>query len=455
MKKLILVLLVIMALINFVAVLGPEIGYDALWYHLTLPKLWLLKQQWYFPGGLLYYSPMPRLGGLLFTPLMLIWGESGAKLVQFFAGIGSALLIYRVARLRWDVEKSLFAAAGFFITNIVSWQSGSAYIDLIRTFFEILAFYFAISDTKTSWISPKKILSGVSIGLAIGVKWQAVLTLLMLSVWFSPLIFIVGIIVASPWILTAFYFTGNPIFPVFETFMSLIQLKEVGPDFFAFRNVLTRVLSVPWQFVSPFDDHTNPIFFLILILLLFCIKKFISRYDKTILVFCLAGLLIWQITPPPSTRYYLPYLPYLALIIPYIMTRFDYMKYLLILSFVVVLVMRTKANTKFLPYILRMETKSEFLSKNISKLPGTFVDEGDKIKLQFSPNKRYLIDGFTNLYYFPFDFDHSSWAEDYKNYDYLVTNRDSIWEDSRLIFENNTGVRIYKKALKKYEGLDH
>jgi hypothetical protein len=436
-----------MAIINFIAVLGPEIGFDALWYQLTLPKLWLLKHQWYFPGGLLYYSPMPRLGGVIFIPFMMLWNENGAKLVQFIAGIGASAVIYKTARIKFDTEKSLMAACAFYITNIVSWQSGSAYIDLIRTFFEISAFYFAVSDQKSDWLTKNKFLAGIFIGLAVGTKWQAVLTLLMLSVWFSPLIFIIGLVVASPWIWVAFHFTNNPIFPIFETFMSQIQLREVGPVYFDLSNVLRRVISVPWQFIAPYDDHSNPTFFIVLLLLVFCVKNFKDKFDRSILVFCLAGLLIWQITPPPSTRYFLPYLPYLSIASIYVLQRFAKLKYLFLGSFLLVLLMRAKANTKYLPYIARQETKSEFLKNHIN-LTGTFIDENDEIKKRFDGNKRYLVDGFSGLYYFPFNFDHSSWATDINDYDYLVTNRESIWGQSQLIFENDSGMKIYKKTPK-------
>src|SRR6266498_1093258 len=35
-------LLSVQIVINFIGVLGPEISFDALWYHLTLPKLYFL-----------------------------------------------------------------------------------------------------------------------------------------------------------------------------------------------------------------------------------------------------------------------------------------------------------------------------------------------------------------------------------------------------------------------------
>src|SRR3989344_7589861 len=33
-------LLILQTVVNFVGALGPELGFDALWYHLTLPKIY-------------------------------------------------------------------------------------------------------------------------------------------------------------------------------------------------------------------------------------------------------------------------------------------------------------------------------------------------------------------------------------------------------------------------------
>lgn len=449
MKKILLFLILFLVMVNLIAVFGPEIGFDALWYQLTLPKLWLLKRQWFFEGGLLYYSPMPRLGGVLFLPLMFLYEEAGAKLVQMSAGIITSWLIYKIARLKFDRELSLFAAAGFYISNIVSWQSGSAYVDLIRTMFEITGFYFSVSDKSKGLISSKKIMAGIMMGLAVGTKWQAIGTLLLMSLWFSPVIFIVGLLVSSPWMLIAYHFTNNPLYPIFETFMSQIQLKEVGAQYYDVKNVAWRILNVPWQFVRPYDDHTNPIYFGVVILIPFLIRKIRDKYDKSIFLFAVFGLLIWQVIPPPSTRYYLPYLPYLALLLPYLITRFGWLKYLLLISFVLVIGARIKANGKYLPYLIGKETKEQFLVKNIRRLPGTFVDEDKMIEKNFDSNKKYLVDGINNLYYFPFDFDHTSWAKDYDNYDYLVTTREPIWRSASLIYESSIGIKIYKKTLNK------
>src|SRR5579872_1096003 len=67
-SHLLVALLGIQIAINFVGVLGPELGFDALWYHLPLPKLYLISHSIsYIPGGLLFYSTMPKLIELLYV----------------------------------------------------------------------------------------------------------------------------------------------------------------------------------------------------------------------------------------------------------------------------------------------------------------------------------------------------------------------------------------------------
>ena len=144
MKKVWLGLLIIQVAVNLVGALGPELGFDALWYHLTLPKLWLLKHQWYFPGGLLYYSVMPRLAETFFIPLVHFTGTVGPKLVQYLAGLGTGVIIWKIlTNLKQPKILKAAAVSLFYCIWLVSWQSGSAYVDLIRTFFETVALFYS------------------------------------------------------------------------------------------------------------------------------------------------------------------------------------------------------------------------------------------------------------------------------------------------------------------------
>src|SRR3989344_4563919 len=93
-------ILVFAAGINFLGVLVPERGFDALWYHLTIPKIYLSRGEiFHIPGGLLYHSALPRLGEILYLLGIKIDPVIGPHLVSWASGISSAVLIYLIARL--------------------------------------------------------------------------------------------------------------------------------------------------------------------------------------------------------------------------------------------------------------------------------------------------------------------------------------------------------------------
>jgi len=82
------IIIVLQVLINLVGVLGPEISFDALWYHLTIPKVFLLNHSiFHIPGNLLYYSDLPKLGELLYIPALSFFNEIAAKFVHFAFGL--------------------------------------------------------------------------------------------------------------------------------------------------------------------------------------------------------------------------------------------------------------------------------------------------------------------------------------------------------------------------------
>src|SRR5579871_647230 len=52
-ELLLLTLFGLQVLVNLIGALGPELAFDALWYHLTIPKLFLAFHRiGYIPGGL-------------------------------------------------------------------------------------------------------------------------------------------------------------------------------------------------------------------------------------------------------------------------------------------------------------------------------------------------------------------------------------------------------------------
>lgn len=440
-----LFLLVSLITLNFIGVLMPELGFDALWYHLPLSKLLLTKGQWYFPGGLYYYSAMPRLAEMISLPLFSVIGYHGPKLVQYLAGLVTVYVIYRLAKkFTQDSLLSLTAVNLFYATWLVSWQSASGYVDLVRTMFEAAALYFLVGG-----IIHRRVISGVLLGLAIGTKWQALGSLFLYALIFSPVLLVPALLTASPWFYLAYHFTGNPAYPLFEKFMSLTQLAQVSPTYFSAAEIFTRLAAAPIFLTRPSEDFLSPvtgIVYLISFLGLVSSRKQIRQLS----LLGILGTFYLLLTPPPSTRYYLPYLPAVILTTIYILSRLkDKISYPIILVFtissLVVLAMRTGSYLKYLPYLTGQRNLNQFLTSLSGRLPDTFIDSDGYVADNLPPNGKYLISNLHNLYYFPYDYDHDSFAAPGKYYDYLVTKGakpDTV--DRDLIHTNEIGIQIFK-----------
>ena len=170
-----LILLIIgQSLVNFVGVLGPEISFDSLWYHLTLPKLYLINHAiFHIPGNLLYYSDMSKLMEMLYVGGLSFDGETITKFTHFLFVLLVLVLIYKISRKFLSQKFSLLAVVIFYSSLVVGWESITAYVDLGRTFFELLAFWGFLTwyeKKSLKWI----VISGLMLGLAIATKIVAV-----------------------------------------------------------------------------------------------------------------------------------------------------------------------------------------------------------------------------------------------------------------------------------------
>jgi hypothetical protein len=433
---LILAPIIILAVLNFLLIFTPEMGFDALWYHLTLPKLWLLKHQWYFPGGLLYYSAMPRLGEIIFTPMIRFFGTAGPKLIQYSAGIGSVIVMWKIMKKQHlSNALKISAVSLFYCTWLVAWQSGSAYIDLIRTFFEVSALYYLLLG---SW---KK--GGILLGLAIGTKWFSLGSLAIYALIFGPRIIFPALVVSLPWFILAFSFTGNPIYPIFGNI--------IGNSFVGITEGIKNIFLTPYLLTKPFDDFLSPLAGLIFVFSLLMVNNNKSSIRKIAVVGVLGTVLVMLINPP-SSRYLLPYFPALCITSVLFVSNLKNGLFnkvfigLVIISAWTVLSLRIYASVKYLPVWTGKMSHTEYLTAFAKRLPGTFIDSDGYVE-SLPKGSKILVDKFHNLYYFPGDFDHTSWVSDTSGYDYLITSGESQTPGNKwlLIHESNLGVQVFKQ----------
>lgn len=436
-------LLALQAGINLIGALGPELGFDALWYHLTIPKIYLMNHSAsYIPGGLLYYSVMPKLTEMLYVVGLAFGDEIFAKMIHFTFGILCLIALYKLSRKFLSKTYSLLTIVLFYSNLVVGWMSITAYVDLARTFFEFMALWgfiewFERRDRK--WF----ILSAVMLGLAISTKLLALGSLLILSlliVIFTRKITNVltycfcVLLIPFPWFVFSYIHAGNPVHPFFSNIYS-VQL-----DF---------------NLVNPLNlsDPISPLYIVFLPIGLFSFVK-LKVTLKIVLLYSLFAIIVWYLTPQTGGgRFILPYLPAFSLIMVIVisMVKKIELRYIFVTLIIVFglfsIFYRGAANIKYIPVILGKESKSQFLSNHLNFSYGDFYDIDGYFNKKIKANDKVLLYGFHNLYYVNFPFIDSSFVKKGDLFNYIAVLGNNLPERFKfwnLIYYNQkTSVKLY------------
>ncbi len=465
-----LLLLLLQVAINLIGVLGPELGFDALWYHLTLPRVYLLNHSVvHIPGGLLYYSDMPKLIEMLYTASLAFGNEILAKLVHFSFGILSCIALYFLSRKFFNAKFSILAVLIFYSNLVVGWESITAYVDLARTFFEVMALWGFINfleDKDKKWL----VESAVMVGLAVSTKLLALGSIgifLCLIIYFGlsshkkitkvftdALIFtFLSLLIPLPWFVFSFVHTGNPFYPL---------LTGTYPVSFSFTLLnLFNFLKEVWNLLIRSADPISPIYLIFLPLILIYFRKF-SKIIKFIGLYCLFAILAWYFTPRTGGgRFLLPYLPAFSILCVQIIKIFEkkeeYRRLFIVLVIFISLssiTYRGIANAKFIPVILGKESKSHFLSSHLNFSFGDFYDTDGYFEKNITSKDTVILYGFHNLYYINFPFLDSSWVKKGNMFNYIATQNSNLpkrFSNWNLIYYNpKTYVSLYSLGGMKW-----
>ncbi len=234
----IIILLGLIFLSQFLVALVPATRYDALNYHLTLPKTYLLQEKisdipW------LVMSGMPQVSEMIYTFLMGLGGESSVLVFNVLIGVLITLGLVGFLRRKvgqesaWVAPASLFC--GYTFASALSW----GYVDIMSAFFG-LGVVLLLDDYRRSGDMKTIFLAGVFSGLAFGCKYPA--GVIFLAALFSLIIFFIkdktkqwmnalglfcfgAALLAFPWLIKNLIFTGNPIYPFFFEAGSMNQMR--------------------------------------------------------------------------------------------------------------------------------------------------------------------------------------------------------------------------------------
>lgn len=471
-------LLTVQALINLVGALGPELAFDALWYHLTIPKIYLQQNSIFYIGGHLYYSAMPKLTEMLYLAALALGNEITAKIIHFLFGITSLVALYKMSRDYLSSKASLLISLIFYSNLVVGWMSITAYIDLARTFFETLAlwsFLIFVRSNIFKWLA----LSAAMLGFAASVK---ILSLLSVAIYMCLLLYlgffrkiklisnikqavffcIIVFVIVSPWLIFSYLSTGYPFYPLFSPVQQ--NLGESTPFNPGSIIIATRSIFL----LSP--DPISPIYFISLPLIIFYIcgilVKPVSKQTRLLInllvIYLFLAFITLYFTPLASSgRFIMPYLPAFSLLFVLLLNLLKsklLYKFLLIVVFIASLtstVYRGSANKRFVPVILGKEKMDTFMLNNLEHNVGNFYDVDNFFATSIKPDNKVLIYGISNLYYVNFPYIHESWVKKGDKFDYILTKDIALPERFKnwsLVYENErTKVKLYSLNGKKVE----
>src|SRR4030042_3319437 len=225
-------------LIFFIIVfsLVPPVSRDALTHHLAVPKLYIKHGGVYeIPSMDFSYYPM-NLEFLYMIPLYFS-NDTALKFIHFTFALLTAWLIFYYLKKRADSLWAILGAVFFLSIPVVVKLSTTAYVDLAEIFFSFASILFILKWLRSGFRQRYLIYSGVMCGLALGTKYNGLVTLAILTL-LIPFLYsrygekkgrgvippvrqcmmflIISLLVFSPWMIRNYHWKSNPVYPLYN-----------------------------------------------------------------------------------------------------------------------------------------------------------------------------------------------------------------------------------------------
>lgn len=373
------ILITFMFLSHAVGIFLPETGFDAVWYHLPITEVATSARESVFIPEL-YQSAMPRLGSYLFVFPYMWFGVAGVKVFVYLLGLVLLRQVYRLSCIFLPAKTSMLASVVFLSFHTIAWQMSSAYVDTLRTIFEISALLLMVEYGER-----RSVLAGVFLGFSLATK--------LLSLFFFPVFIfyavlrrgwkyggitlLSAIVTILPWYVQAYQWTGNPLYPLFRILNGVEQLNGLRYQSVAawIMHGLMKIPVLPVVMSMNTESYTTPLFLFSFPFLLVSFRT-LPKHLKHMFAITLLFMGIWLLIPPVSVRYALTgFILSMIVCLSVLRTR-NTPRWLLYgvcgVGIVVNMTIRLGAHAAALPYFTGKETVREYIGRHsvgISKGP--------------------------------------------------------------------------------------
>jgi 4-amino-4-deoxy-L-arabinose transferase-like glycosyltransferase len=244
--------------------LYPPTAWDSTSYHLAAAKAYAQNH------GLVYtpylrYPVFPQLNEMLLCLGLLLCDDVLAQILQGVLLATLTLVTVGFARRHFSRRAGWWAAAALLGNPIVLWLGSCGYVDIGVALWSMLA-VVGIWNWLDTREKPWLVWGGICGGFAMGTKYSAlyVLAVLLLALMISArtrrdraacLVWVtLVIVVAAPWMVRSFVYTGNPFWPALSSVFgnsiwTNADIKEQMQDLFVAHGVsrsLGNLVKLPW-----------------------------------------------------------------------------------------------------------------------------------------------------------------------------------------------------------------
>jgi len=318
-RWIVLPILSVFGVFYLVHALAPEIQSDAISYHLGLVAEYLRKGG--FPNRVGFYEVLPQGMEMLFAPAYRIGGATAAKLVHFaFLLATIPLIVLTARRLKLSDGAGYSAAALYFLAPVVGISGTSAYNDAALVFFTLASFYLLLLWRDTN-ILAYAAGAGLTAGFCYSIKFTGIIVAplaVIFILWHRRAVRAVvylsipALVMIAPWMWRAYYMTGNPLAPLFNSwfpniYFNPITEKELSTALSMYPAFRWPTALWTWAFGGAAQGVVGPLI-LAAPLALLALRKPAGR-----LLLAAAALLLAPIAFNVGTRFLMPALPFLAL----------------------------------------------------------------------------------------------------------------------------------------------
>ena len=245
---------------TFIVSLTPPLEFDALTYHLAIPRTYLLEGRiTYLPDNMFW--GMPQEMEMLHTLAMSLGGFEAATLLGWSFGFLTLVGIFSFTKERFGINAAWAAVASLLVGQTFSASLAWGYVEWPSMLFAT-AMIIALDDWLGNIKPGSIVLAGIFAGMGLATKYTAGILLLAGLVvilsrfkslgWQNTLktLLIFGFsatLVFSPWLVKNALATGNPVYPLLFPSGAMDQIRL---DFYQKNPAprpLIEMLLLPWQ----------------------------------------------------------------------------------------------------------------------------------------------------------------------------------------------------------------